>query len=111
MPLRSTEVTSLPSFKDLPLDPSDPPNSAWGVWGANDQLGCLNHLTTECVLAASREIQSGISVGLSWELNQMRVPPAYRMKLDHEIFSIGEHINVCSDIANALSPVVSISII
>jgi hypothetical protein len=86
--------TELPSFKDLPLNPSDPPHSAWGLWGTSDQLGCLNHLTADRVVSASREIQSGVSVGLSWELSQMRVPPVYRMRLEHEIFSIGEHINV-----------------
>jgi hypothetical protein len=84
----------LPSFDELPLRPSDPPFSAWGLWGASDQLGCLNHLTPERVKAAAAGIKSGFSVGLSWEMHQMHVPPSYRSKLEHEIFSIGDNINV-----------------
>lgn len=30
-----------PSFSDLPLRKDDPPYSAWGLWGKNDQLGTL----------------------------------------------------------------------
>ncbi|KAH8655330.1 putative cyclase-domain-containing protein [Xylariales sp. PMI_506] len=82
-----------PKFKDLPLDPSHPPHSAWGVWGPDDQLGCLNRLTPERVVAAARLIQSGISVGLNWELHQMSVPPFYRTKLEHKIFPIGDMVN------------------
>jgi len=86
-------VSQLPSFENLPLDPSHPPHSAWFLWGPSDQLGCLNHLTPERTVAAAKEIQTGTSVGLNWELNQMSVPPFYRTKLEHKIFSIGECIN------------------
>ncbi|KAF2496968.1 hypothetical protein BU16DRAFT_526024 [Lophium mytilinum] len=89
----TTSPTRLPSFSELPLRPSDPPHSAWGLWGESDQLGCLNHLTPARVKAAAAEIKSGVSVGLSWEMHQMHVPPSYRSKLEHEIFSIGENIN------------------
>jgi hypothetical protein len=85
----------LPTFEELPLDPSHPPHSAWFLWGKDDQLGCLNHLTAERKVAAAKGIQTGISVGLNWELNQMSVPPFYRTKLRHEIFKIGDDINVC----------------
>ena len=83
-----------PRFQELPLHPSHPPYSAWGLWGAEDQLGCLNLLTPERVVSASKLVQTGVSVGLNWELGQMKVPPFYRTKLKHEIFSIGDNINV-----------------
>ncbi|KAH8817018.1 putative cyclase-domain-containing protein [Xylogone sp. PMI_703] len=82
-----------PSFEDLPLDPSHPPYSAWYIWGKDDQLGCLNHLTNERVVAAARQIRTGVSVGLNWELHQMSVPPFYRTKLIHEIFPIEKDVN------------------
>ena len=91
-----------PRFQELPLHPSHPPLSAWGVWGAEDQLGCLNLLTTERVVAASRMVQAGVSVGLNWELGQMKVPPFYRTKLKLEIFSIGENVNVTLNIDTSL---------
>jgi hypothetical protein len=85
----------LPQFDDLPLDASHPPHSAWFLFGQEDQLGCLNHLTPERVAhTAANEIRTGVSVGLNWGLDQMKVPPFYRTKLKHEIFSIGEFINV-----------------
>jgi hypothetical protein len=85
----------LPQFDDLPLDASHPPHSAWFLFGQEDQLGCLNHLTPERVAhTAANEIRTGVSVGLNWGLDQMKVPPFYRTKLKHEIFSIGDFINV-----------------
>lgn len=51
----------IPSFDDLPLREGDPHHSAWGLYGADDELGTLNRLTNERVVAAARdEIQKGI---------------------------------------------------
>lgn len=33
--------------------------SNWGRWGANDQLGTLNHITAEGIVAATRLVQKG----------------------------------------------------
>ena len=50
-----------PRFSDLPLRKGDPPYSAWGLYGPNDELGTLNRLTDELVVkAASEEIKSGV---------------------------------------------------
>lgn len=58
----------LPMFIDLPLKPTDPPNSAWGLWSKNgfdDQLGSLNYLTDDLVLRIMRdEIRTGKRMGL-----------------------------------------------
>ena len=52
---------SLPSFSDLPLRRGDPPFSAWGLYGDDDQLGALKRLTDELVKEVARdEIQSGV---------------------------------------------------
>ena len=51
---------SLPKFSDLPLRKGDPPHSAWGLYGLNDQLGTLNRLSDELVArTAAEEIRSG----------------------------------------------------
>ncbi|OQV08809.1 hypothetical protein CLAIMM_13027 [Cladophialophora immunda] len=90
----TTTDLKLPKFDELPLHSSHPLHSAWFVWGEDDQLGCLNHLTPARVRNASAtEIQTGVSVGLNWGLDQMKVPPFYRTKLRHEILQLGECIN------------------
>ena len=56
----------LPESNDLPLRKGDPPFSAWGLW-ENTQLGSLNYLTDEVVLATAREeFRTGIRVGLKY---------------------------------------------
>ena len=59
----------IPPFDDLPLGPGDPSNSAWGMWADSKtpELGSLNHLTDDVVLAAAKnEIQFGERVGLKY---------------------------------------------
>ncbi|EKG11136.1 Putative cyclase [Macrophomina phaseolina MS6] len=58
-----------PSYDDLPLDASYPTKAAWGVWGPDDQLGALNHITNTTILAASAEIQLGQTIPLNLRLN------------------------------------------
>lgn len=63
--MSSTTPSPLPALSSLPLRGGDPPNSAWGRWGPNDQLGTLNYLTDELVRRTLREeIKTGRRVGL-----------------------------------------------
>lgn len=51
----------LPKFSELPYTKGDPLYSAWGLYGKDDQLGMLNRLTNEIVVAAARdEIRTGV---------------------------------------------------
>lgn len=53
------------SFDELPLEPSDPKYSAWGLWGKDDQLGRTNLITAEVTRqAAVSEIQTGEVISL-----------------------------------------------
>lgn len=67
-------VKNLPTFDQLPLRPQDPPYSAWGLWGEDDELGRLNLLTPEIVKAASLEIQHGIRIPLNLPLDFLARP-------------------------------------
>ncbi|CAI9628507.1 unnamed protein product [Alternaria burnsii] len=60
---------SRPPFQDLPLDKNGPPGNAWGLYGADDELGALNMITPSVVKAAAQEIQTGDRVSLDWYLN------------------------------------------
>ncbi|KAI5924727.1 hypothetical protein F4810DRAFT_663092 [Camillea tinctor] len=60
----------VPDFDALPLREGDPPYSAWGLYGADDELGTLNRLTDERVAAAAQgEIRTGKRISLNWPLD------------------------------------------
>lgn len=71
----SDPYANWPSFSDLPLDSSYPTGAAWGVWGADDVNGALNHITNATILAAAQsEIQLGQAINLNLELNKFVTP-------------------------------------
>ncbi|KAF2643110.1 putative cyclase [Massarina eburnea CBS 473.64] len=82
-----------PKFCELPLNPSDPPHSAWGLWGTDDELGSLNHLTPERTVLAAKEVKTGTRIGLNWGLEQMDYTGGFRDTIKHEIFEIGKNMN------------------
>jgi hypothetical protein len=50
----SFDSKTLPTFDQLPIDPKHPPQTAWGLWGEDDNLGTLNLLTEERVANVSK---------------------------------------------------------
>jgi len=67
------EIPSSTTYKLTPslcpaLDKSGPHHNAWGLYGANDQLGTLNRLTNSIVTAAAKEIKTGTRISLNWPL-------------------------------------------
>lgn len=75
----------LPDFAELPISPDLPPHSAWGVFGNDDQIGTLNLLTPERVVAAARLVRHGQVFALNWEL-ELPAPPLFnRATLRHKI--------------------------
>ncbi|KAK7455906.1 hypothetical protein VKT23_010946 [Stygiomarasmius scandens] len=65
-----------PTYDELPLDPSFPTKAAWGVWGSEDEMGGLNHITPETIKAARSEIREGIAMSLNLELEVPNPPLA-----------------------------------
>jgi len=76
---------SRPKFDDLPLNKGDPPFSAWGLYGKDDNLGTLNLLTPEVVLEAAKEIKTGVRVGLDFPVNYLAHPTHGRKEFTHNI--------------------------
>ena len=62
----ATQTENLPSYADLPVKPGVPAGSAWGLFGDDDQLGCLNLLTPERVIAAARLVRKGAVFPLTY---------------------------------------------
>ncbi|CAK5263952.1 unnamed protein product [Mycena citricolor] len=66
------DYDELPPFKNMP-------GCAWGVWGAEDQLGTVNLLSEKAVkVAAKEEIRSGKCISLNWPLNFPDKPAFHR---------------------------------
>ena len=78
----------LPLYRDLPVDPSQPPGSAWGVFGRDDELGTVNLLTPERVLAAARLVTKGAVFSLNWNIELPDPPLLGRTALSHNIVEL-----------------------
>jgi kynurenine formamidase len=59
----------LPNYSELPAFEKTGERNAWGVFGAGDQLGTINLLTPERVLAASKLVRKGSVINLSLTLD------------------------------------------
>jgi hypothetical protein len=90
-------MTTLPSFGDLPLRPDDPPYSAWGLYGEDDNLGFLNRLTSDVVLEAAKEIRTGQRISLNWPLNAQNEKPFFGRRVFHQHIWQKQPRIVCDD--------------
>lgn len=62
--------------------------SNWGRWGLDDRLGTLNHVTDDVRVAAAREVSTGRSVSLAWDIDTSGSPeqhagPPQRYMITH----------------------------
>ncbi|PMD19742.1 hypothetical protein NA56DRAFT_628604 [Hyaloscypha hepaticicola] len=78
-----------PSYDQLPLDASYPTKAAWGVWGADDVQGALNHIINATILAARDEIKLGRAINLNMDLNAFITPINPNRKPLNHVFQPG----------------------
>jgi hypothetical protein len=45
--MKPLDLSKIPTYDQLPVKSGTPKGAFWGVFGENDQLGCLNFLTPE----------------------------------------------------------------
>lgn len=86
-------MSAYPSFADLPRPDDTGLPLAWGVWGADDQVGTLNHITPETVRTAAALIQRGERFNLDLGLHvpyTLCSPGGHRFRREpeHKIFQI-----------------------
>jgi kynurenine formamidase len=81
----AASASSLPRYADLPVVAGAPPRSSWGLWGADDRLGCLNLLTHERALAASALVERGVVFALDADLATPGPPLFGRQPFRHEV--------------------------
>ena len=78
--MTQTPNLKIPAFSSLPLRPDGPHGNAWGLFGADDNIGRLNLLTPETTKAAIGEIQDGVRISTDWPLDGMRQQPCFGRK-------------------------------
>ncbi|KAJ5614026.1 hypothetical protein N7528_007680 [Penicillium herquei] len=82
------KYSQYPAFDDLPLQKDGPHGNAWGLWGPDDQIGTLNHLTDDIVAeAANEQIKSGKRVCLNWGLTASSYPLLTRKTLELKLIN------------------------
>jgi len=75
----------VPRYDDLPLIETLGFAHAWGVFGEGDQVGTLNRLTPERVLAALALVRDGVVVNLALPLNEPDPPLSGRRPYVHVV--------------------------
>jgi hypothetical protein len=65
---------ALPAYRNLPLDESMPPRSAWGLWGKDDELGTLNLLGPDQVRRGLECVRDNRVFSLNWKLEEPNPP-------------------------------------
>jgi hypothetical protein len=78
-------TSEYPPFELLPLKVDGPHGNAWGRFGRSDQLGMLNLVTPHTVLAAAKEIRTGVRISLDSPLNKPSYPSFGRDPFRHKI--------------------------
>ncbi len=82
-------MPELPSYDDLPVKKGAPPRSAWGLWGDDDELGCLNLLTAERMAAAAGLVRRGAAFPLNLRVDRPDPPLYGRGRVRHTITGEG----------------------
>jgi kynurenine formamidase len=77
----------LPDYKELLT--RTPPGSAWGLYGADDQVGAVNLMTAEKAIEAAKLVRTGRSFPLNWEFEQPNPALFRRGNLRHTITGQG----------------------
>jgi len=80
-----TPEPALPSYDELPVRAGAPAGAAWGVFGDNDEVGTINLLTPDRVLAATSSIRTGKVFALNLPINIPDPPLFTRGKHSHTV--------------------------
>ncbi len=84
-------LVTIPKYDELPvIEAMDLPH-AWGVFGENDQLGSINHLTPERVVAAAGLVRTGRVHNVVVPIDGINPPLYGRAPVEHEIFEISRN--------------------
>lgn len=83
------DLNKLPAYDQLPVKEGAPKGSAWGLFGDDDQLGCLNLITPEKALEAAKLVSKGAVFPLNLRLDQPSPPMYGRGAHKHHLLEVG----------------------
>jgi kynurenine formamidase len=86
--MAKVDFATLPNFDQLPVKAGAPPESAWGVFGDDDELGCLNFLTPEHIVAAAKLVKRGKVFRLDAKIGYAKPPLFGRPPFVHDIVNL-----------------------
>ena len=75
----------IPSYSELPVRAGAPAGAAWGVFGDDDEVGTINLLTPDRVVAATSSIRTGKVFALNLPINIPDPPLFTRGKHTHTV--------------------------
>jgi kynurenine formamidase len=87
------DFTKIPKFSQLPVKAGAPADSNWGVFGDDDELGCVNFLTPEGIVEAAKLVRNGKVFRLDTPINYASPPlfqrdPVHHTKKSFESFGL-----------------------
>ena len=92
--MKNLDWNKLPSFDQLPVKKGAPPESSWGVFGDDDQLGCLNFLTPQGVIDAARLVRAGRVFRLDAKIGFAKLSGcSYRAAVSHQVVPLAPFAN------------------
>jgi len=77
------DFNKMPKFSQLPVRPGAPPDSNWGVFGDDDEVGCVNFLTEDGVVEAAKLVRKGKVFRLDTPVNYASPPLFDREPVQH----------------------------
>jgi len=89
--MAAIDFGKIPRFKKLPVRKDAPAESSWGVFGDDDELGCLNFLTPKGVVAAARLVKKGKVFRLDTRINYAKPPLFNRNPARHTIVNFEQY--------------------
>lgn len=83
-----TPLPPRPPYRSLPVSPTAPPHSAWGLYGPDDERGALNLLTPARVADAALLVRTGKQFRLDLPLHEPDPTFFSREPLRHEVMEM-----------------------
>ncbi|HXZ89156.1 MAG TPA: cyclase family protein [Candidatus Binataceae bacterium] len=77
------DFNKVPKFSQLPVRPGAPADSNWGVFGDDDEVGCVNFLTEDGVVEAAQLVRKGRVFRLDTPVNYASPPLFDREPVQH----------------------------
>jgi hypothetical protein len=84
------DFDKIPKYSQLPIKPGAPAHSNWGVFGDDDEVGCINFLTPEGIIEAAKLVRDGKAFRLDNRVGYADPPIGGRAPTKHSVKSYEE---------------------